>query len=294
MEIETFLENLEYTNAYLFQIKKKKYLVTVDKQIYFPDDTYLQFDSWQDCLLYILVDKTSLLDLILSLQEYDKSFIYDIDCLDHKNRKEVFMQVTYYGHSCFKVDFEKGSIVFDPYAKDSVPGLDLPKDIHARRVLCSHQHADHNAKDSIILEGTNDLFKIKTIDVPHDDCDGKLRGRNLIHIVEMDGFKIVHFGDLGRPLMQFEILELLDSDLIMIPVGGFYTISSKQALEIIETLKPKTSILMHYKNNDVGYDVLEDIHSIEKEYPGIQHVSSSSISISKEDHLGILYMDVQK
>lgn len=287
MELETFFENLEYTNACMLG----KYRLTIDKQLIFPDNTFLQFSSWQDCLSYPISDHQSVADFIENLTEYNTEMIYDIDHMDCINRNSLYMDITYYGHSCFKVEKDKESIVFDPYKAGSVPGLTLPVDLMANEILCSHAHDDHAGIEEIRCLPETIHCKVKKLDVPHDDQDGKLRGRNTIHIVTFHGFKIVHMGDIGRPLTQMEVLQLSKPDILMIPVGGYYTISSKLAFQMIHQLRPKTSILMHYKTGKSGYDVLEDIQDILKEYPEV-HPCHSHLHIQKDEALGIVYMQL--
>lgn len=287
MELETFFENLEYTNACMLG----KYRLTIDKQLIFPDNTFLQFSSWQDCLSYPISDHQSVADFIENLTEYNTEMIYDIDHMDCINRNSLYLDITYYGHSCFKVEKDKESIVFDPYKAGSVPGLTLPEDFVANEILCSHAHDDHAGIEEIRCLPETIQYKVKKLDVPHDDQDGKLRGRNTIHIVTFQGFKIVHMGDIGRPLTQMEILQVSRPDVLMIPAGGFYTISSKVAFQIIDQLKPQTAILMHYKTSVFGYDVLEDIQDIVKDHPEV-HACGSRVHLQKAEALGIIFMEV--
>lgn len=287
MEFEEFLENLEYTNACMLG----KYRLTIDKQLIFPDNTFLQFSSWQDCLSYPISDHQSVADFIENLTEYNTEMIYDIDHMDCINRNSLYLDITYYGHSCFKVEKDKESIVFDPYKAGSVPGLTLPEDLVANEILCSHAHDDHAGIEEIRCLPETIQYKVKKLDVPHDDQDGKLRGRNTIHIVTFQGFKIVHMGDIGRPLTQMEVLQVSRPDVLMIPVGGFYTISSKVAFQIIDQLKPQTAILMHYKTVTSGYDVLEDIQDIVKDHPEV-HACGSRVHLQKDEALGIIFMEV--
>ena len=98
-------------------------------------------------------------------------------------------------------------------------------------------------------------------------------------------------GDIGRPLTQMEILQVSRPDVLMIPVGGFYTISSKVAFQMIDQLKPKTAILMHYKTSVSGYDVLEDIDDIVKDHPEV-HACGSRVHLQKDEALGIIFMEV--
>ena len=88
-----------------------------------------------------------------------------------------------------------------------------------------------------------------------------------------------------------EILQVSRPDVLMIPAGGFYTISSKVAFQIIDQLKPQTAILMHYKTVTSGYDVLEDIQDIVKGHPEV-HACGSRVHLQKDEALGIIFMEV--
>lgn len=190
--------------------------------------------------------------------------------------------ITSYGHACFKIESGHGSIILDPYANNSVPGLSLPKNLHANVVSCSHQHADHNAKDLIIEDKTNIDFKIKKMPIPHDDKNGELRGMSDITIVNVDNKKIIHFGDIGRLPTNEEYISLKDADIIMISCGGYYTIDANDAYKIINEIDPDCTILMHYRKGDIGYDVLESIDNIKKIIPNIEEINSSSFVYDKK------------
>lgn len=279
-----FIEHLEYTNAYVFRYRGKNYKVTADKKVQLPDETWFPLGRWEDVFRFPLPLKKTIGDLVDALQVYEDFFIYDID---HRVSHPDFphLTVTSYGHSCFRVENEGVSIVFDPYQKDSVPGMQLPANITANAVLCSHEHADHNARESVrIVEGKEDSFSLEQLDVPHDNQHGNLRGRNKISIVSLHGFKIVHFGDLGRNLYEEEMQKLKNADLVMIPVGGYYTIDSDTAFTILEAIRPKTAILMHYCDGKAGYPVLEDIHTICAHHPEIIQVCSDEIDISSDTY----------
>lgn len=105
------------------------------------------------------------------------------------------ISITWNGHSCFTVEKDGFSIVFDPYGPNTVPGL-APLSLTADMVLCSHEHSDHGYTDAVTLKhsGTKNPFSITKIDTWHDPEQGALRGPNRIHILESDGLKIAHMG----------------------------------------------------------------------------------------------------
>lgn len=179
------------------------------------------------------------------------------------------MLIKYYGHACFKIrDNETGySIVLDPYEPDSVPGFGNIVDT-ASEVICSHDHFDHNSRDSVKIEPANDSpYEVTAIDSWHDEVGGAKRGPNKIHVIreKKTGKTLIHYGDIGVPadeLMKEEYADILmDADVALIPIGGTYTIDAEGALELIEKTRPKLVIPMHFRS-DAGFG-LPNIGSIE-------------------------------
>ena len=165
------------------------------------------------------------------------------------------MKITYIGHACFVVENNAGGkIATDPYKKGSVPGLSAP-DIEADEVICSHGHADHNAYDEVSApaEPWDGDFEIRTFKTFHDDKMGILRGRNNINMFTIDGLRFVHMGDIGCNISDTQIDDLKGCDVLMIPVGGFYTINARQAFGILIDLQPRAVIPMHYRGVNFGY-----------------------------------------
>ncbi len=191
------------------------------------------------------------------------------------------MKITYYGHSCFFVEHQNQSILFDPYADASVPGLQLPNDIATDQVYCSHDHADHNASN-LVSNKNLDPWNNQFLEVPHDHHNGTKRGFSKITSILIDGVKIVHLGDIGRIPTEDECAFLKDTTILMIPVGGYYTIDSLEANQIIQTMKPSLTILMHYRDENIGYDVLEDIESVMMKISHVQRYDTSTIEITEQ------------
>ena len=131
------------------------------------------------------------------------------------------MKLTWNGHSCFTLETAEGSVVLDPYADGSVPGL-APLRLTADTVLCSHRHRDHNAREVVTLTGKTPTFGVETISTFHDPEQGALRGENTIHIISAEGMRFAHLGDLGCELTARQMDQLHRVDVLMIPVGGYY------------------------------------------------------------------------
>lgn len=173
------------------------------------------------------------------------------------------MEITYFGHSKFLLTSEAGvRVVTDPYDQT----VNQSRVIEADAVTSSHNHFDHNfislvKGNPLVFNGLDDLGDwvsiretlkdtvISTVvGTYHDRSQGEERGKNTIFIIEMKGLKIGHLGDLGHELREEKILnQLLDIDVLLIPVGGFYTINAQEALATIKQLRPKIAIPMHFK-----------------------------------------------
>lgn len=170
------------------------------------------------------------------------------------------MLIKWHGHSCMELSELNYSVVFDPFAPGYVPGL---SDIHAEadRVICSHEHDDHNYRDAVKIAPKGGYpFKITAIPTWHDDSAGIKRGPNLVHVADTDmGIRAVHMGDLGHIPDEAALRAMASSDVVMIPVGGFYTINAEEAKQICDLLKPRVIIPMHYRSRSFGFDVLSDV-----------------------------------
>ena len=172
------------------------------------------------------------------------------------------MKLEWIGHACFRLTAENGTvIVTDPY-DDSV-GIRVPK-LTADLVTVSHEHHDHNNLD--IVEGRPKVARearaaqvggvtTQAVTSYHDDRGGALRGRNSIRIFYIDALKVVHMGDQGCLPAEPVLQAILNADVMMIPVGGFYTIDAQGAKDIIDYAHPKCVIPMHYKTAHCTYPI---------------------------------------
>ena len=165
------------------------------------------------------------------------------------------MLITYHGHSELYLEGASGfTLLTDPF--DAHVGYPMGS-YRADAVTVSHGHGDHNFVQKAtgtpaIIDGQGEWFpgpdvKITAIPSVHDDAGGAKRGKNLIMKIEMEGLALVHLGDQGAPLTGGQIAALGRVDVLMIPVGGFYTIDAKTAFETVRALRPRVTIPMHYK-----------------------------------------------
>jgi L-ascorbate metabolism protein UlaG (beta-lactamase superfamily) len=164
------------------------------------------------------------------------------------------MHIVWHGHSMFKIMSKEATIVTDPYDSKMV-GLTSPRP-KADIVLVSHQHEDHN--NVSIVKGEYKLISgpgeyevkgvhIRGIETYHDDKKGAERGLNTVYVFTTEEMNLAHLGDLGQPLDDEQIEEIGEVDVLMIPVGGVYTIDHRQAEEVVNQIEPRLVIPMHYK-----------------------------------------------
>lgn len=164
------------------------------------------------------------------------------------------MTIQWLGHSCFRVRAAGYAIVLDPYADGSVTGLP-PMRTTANAVLCSHDHHDHNAVQVVALADSDapSPFVVTKVESTHDDVGGTKRGMNTIHVLEAEGVRVAHLGDLGTQLTEAQRARIGRLDALLVPVGGYYTIDAEGAKAVVDALKPTVTIPMHYRTEAYGY-----------------------------------------
>ena len=164
------------------------------------------------------------------------------------------LTITNLGHASFLIKNDDISLVIDPYQDNSVPGLKMPR-VEANYVFCSHDHYDHCAKELVKAIPTNSKVNFKTIHTVHDHHNGAHRGLNNMHLFEMEGYRILHTGDLGCIPCQEVLDQMKNVDILLAPINGHFTISSEELFEIIKLVQPRLTIPMHYykKEDNSGY-----------------------------------------
>ena len=179
------------------------------------------------------------------------------------------MDFKWYGQSCFYISGkkkrksrEKVSILTDPF--DESTGLKLYKK-NVEIVLLSHDHDDHNNlsavnEEAFVIDSPGEYevqnTLVRGIFSYHDDNEGQDRGKNTIYVIESEGMNVCHLGDLGqKELTDEQLKEIGEVDILLIPVGGKYTLDAKKASTIISQLEPKAVIPMHYKVEGLDLDL---------------------------------------
>ncbi|MBQ8110786.1 MAG: MBL fold metallo-hydrolase [Clostridia bacterium] len=207
------------------------------------------------------------------------------------------MKLKWLGHSCFQLTLDNESVlVTDPY-DDSVgyPPLNLRADA----ALSSHGHFDHNnfaaiEGDPVILNapGVREICGARITGVPsfHDDAGGAKRGANIIHVIEADGLKIVHLGDLGHlPDTDEQRAALSDADVLLVPIGGFFTIDTPAAVKLIEAYRPRSAIAMHFANRYCHFTVSDESEFMR--LTGARRLPNE-IELTKDEPAGCCVMEI--
>lgn len=165
------------------------------------------------------------------------------------------MLITCLGHAKFLLELDDGlRLVTDPFdAQTGYPLSPLQADV----VLVSHGHHDHNALDTITgytnvidapgLHTITQDITVEALEAYHDDKQGALRGKTLLFLVQAEGLRIAHLGDLGHLPNEEQISKLKNVDVLMVPVGGYYTIDAAQAKQVCDLLTPRIILPMHYR-----------------------------------------------
>ena len=166
------------------------------------------------------------------------------------------MKIKWLGHASFLVTSNNGiKVITDPY--EPILGMNYkPIDESADIVTVSHGHGDHNNVAAVqgnppVIDESTPVevkgIKFRGIDTYHDDSGGSERGPNIIFCFDVDGVNVCHLGDLGHDLDDETIEKLGPVDILFIPVGGTYTIDADQAWKLVQKIKPRITVPMHYK-----------------------------------------------
>lgn len=200
------------------------------------------------------------------------------------------MEIYWYGQAFFKLKGKSASVIVDPFYPEYV-GLKMPKDLSADIAIQTHNHKDHSNLEAISdaalkIDGPGEYeakgIAISAITAFHDNKEGAERGKNLVLNIEIDGLNIVHCGDLGQNTLDQDQLDAIGScDILLVPVGGTYTIDSKRATEIISQLEPKIVIPMHYGIEGLKFP-LDPVENFLKEMGAENLEALPKLTITKE------------
>ncbi len=199
------------------------------------------------------------------------------------------LRIRWHGHSCFEIT-NKITLVTDPHDGKSI-GIHVP-DVLGDIILVSHNHYDHNSVESVEKEESIVVrdgriktvlgVKIRGVISFHDESAGRKRGENIIYVFTMDNISFCHLGDLGHELDGDVVQQIGDVDVLFIPIGGNFTIDAEKAWNVINSIKPKIVIPMHYKFGGLSLPIAEIGPFLAKNNFDVLHVGNE-INIERGD-----------
>ena len=200
-------------------------------------------------------------------------------------------KIVYLGHASFLLKGNDYSLVIDPYQNGSVPNLKFPNVEPVDVVVCSHEHADHNARELVNIKDNPASVGAVSATVPHDDCGGSKRGLNKIHMFDIEGYKIVHLGDTGCLLDEKTLEPFKNCDILLAPINGFFTIGPDELKTICKIVNPRIVIPMHYYMEEFqsGYADGNMIEKFKKLFPDYHYLAKEELDLDKsKDYHGSL------
>ena len=196
------------------------------------------------------------------------------------------MEITWLGHSCFRIKGKDVVLITDPYDSSIGYALGKPK---GNIVTVSHAHPGHSfvagvGGDPKVVRGPGE-YEIASVFITgirtfHDGENGKKLGKNTSYLVEMEEIKVCHLGDLGHVLTSEQVEELSGTDVLLLPVGGLCTITASAAAEVVRLLEPSVVIPMHFKTDVVPFN-LEPVDNFLKEMGLKQTAPLPKLSLNK-------------
>jgi L-ascorbate metabolism protein UlaG (beta-lactamase superfamily) len=198
------------------------------------------------------------------------------------------MDITWLGHSCFRLKGSHATVITDPYSAGLGYSLGKPT---ARIVTVSHEHPGHCYIDGVGGQprvvnrpGEYEISEVLIIGIAtfHDGEGGKKRGKNIVYLMEIDEVAVCHLGDLGHVLTSEQIEDIGNVDVLLLPVGGVSTINAPMAAEVVRQLEPKVVIPMHYKTPALKVE-LEAVDRFLKEIGAKQVASQPKLSVNKSN-----------
>ena len=198
------------------------------------------------------------------------------------------MEISWLGHSCFRIKGSQATVITDPYAPTLGYSLGKPT---ANIVTVSHPHPGHSYVDGVSGEpklvmgpGEYEISGVLIIGMStfHDQERGSVCGKNTVYLLEVDEVTICHLGDLGHILTAEQTEGLENIDVLLLPTGGVSTIDAPMAAQVMRQLDPKVVIPMHYQTEALNRE-LESVDRFLKEIGVEEVVSKPKVSFTKSN-----------
>ena len=210
----------------------------------------------------------------------------------------VVGKLTWFGQSCFLLETAAGTrVVMDPLGKGL--GLELPAGLRADLVTISHEHPDHNNVGLVVGKAhvvrgltadkkgwarVDEKFRdvaVRTVGVYHDDKHGAERGLDAVFVFEVGGLRIAHLGDLGHALNDEQLAAIGSVDVLLVPVGGTFTIDGRMATRVVDQLRPRLMVVpMHYKTDGVTIKDLDPVGPFLEGKSNVRRETARTITLS--------------
>ncbi|HEY97613.1 MAG TPA: MBL fold metallo-hydrolase [Dehalococcoidia bacterium] len=199
------------------------------------------------------------------------------------------MKLKWLAHASFLITADNGTrIITDPYTTGE--GFQHGEiNESADIVTVSHEHGDHNNAAAVggnpeVVKGTTDVkgISIKAINTAHDEKGGSERGKNNIYCFEVDGIRVCHMGDLGHVLTDNQVVELGKVHVLLIPVGGFFTIDAKTAGMVAEQVRARVIIPMHYKTGKMKLPIA-GVEEFLKDKENVTRMDTSEVAFTRAE-----------
>jgi L-ascorbate metabolism protein UlaG (beta-lactamase superfamily) len=203
------------------------------------------------------------------------------------------MKVKWLGHACFLLTSEAGvRILTDPYTPGAFGLGYRPPAETADIVTVSHDHADHNNTAAVkgkpeVVRGAG-VHKVKGVEIKgastsHDEASGSQRGPNTVFCFTLDGVRVCHLGDLGHDLAAGSLADIGPVDVLLIPVGGNFTIDADAASRLADRIAPKVVIPMHFQNERCPDFPVAAVDDFRKKRQRVRMVDGSEVEIKKDN-----------
>ena len=197
------------------------------------------------------------------------------------------MEIQWLGHACFRIAHKDWALLIDPYNSDYVVGYPKLTGVRADQLLISHDSYGHNYREGVVLSGrpeSESPFTVTPMEVWHDTVCGIMRGACLVHLIECEGLRVAHMGDIGAPLTGEQQSKLFDLDAMMITAGSCTALPSQEVWRLTEELMPRVIIPMHYRDGKRGPRRLEHLEELTKYFPPemLRRYDTDTIEITKD------------
>ena len=192
------------------------------------------------------------------------------------------MTITYLGHACFMLESGGYRVILDPCK--GVPGV-RDTEAEAEAVYCSHGHFDHCYTEKIKLrESVASPFSVREVASFHDNAQGAKRGENTIRVLTADGITVAHLGDLGHQLSAEQLEAIGKCDVLLLPVGGTYTLDCRGAKAVADAVAPRMICPMHYRRGEMGFEVLQTVEEFAAQYRSedVHMLAENTLELNEE------------